>query len=96
VDHVRLFPIRDGVRWTYRVHEQILPSVKACGIPVRWTDITVRHTGYTDPVTRARKLERDLRLCYLDLVDHPDEPFIMFNIGAIRSSAASGTSHANS
>jgi tetratricopeptide (TPR) repeat protein len=83
VDHVRLFPIRDGVRWTYRVHEQILPSLKACGIPVRWTGITVRHTGYTDPVTRARKLERDLRLCYLDLADFPDEPFIMFNIGAI-------------
>ncbi len=27
VDHVRLFPIRPGVRWAYRVHEQILPSL---------------------------------------------------------------------
>jgi hypothetical protein len=42
-----------------------------------------RHAGYTNPVTRANKLERDLRLCYLDLVDHSDEPFIMFNIGTI-------------
>jgi glycosyltransferase involved in cell wall biosynthesis len=83
VDHVRLFPIRDDVRWTYRVHEQILPSIKASGIPVRFTGINVRHTGYTDPVKRATKLDRDLRLCYLDLADHPDEPFIMFTIGAI-------------
>jgi hypothetical protein len=28
VDLVRLFPLRPGVRWTYRVHEQILPSLK--------------------------------------------------------------------
>ena len=28
VDHVRLFPLRDDVRWTYRVHEQILPSLR--------------------------------------------------------------------
>ena len=26
VDHIRLFPLRPDVRWTYRVHEQILPS----------------------------------------------------------------------
>ena len=29
VDHVRLFPLRDDVRWTYRVHEQILPALAA-------------------------------------------------------------------
>ena len=35
VDHVRLFPIRPGVRWTYRVHEQILPSLNRAKIPAR-------------------------------------------------------------
>jgi hypothetical protein len=49
VDHVRLFPLRPGVRWTYRVHEQILPSLKGVKIPVRWTDLIVRHKGYADP-----------------------------------------------
>ena len=44
VDHIRLFPVIEGVRWTYRVHEQILPALSAlacrcnglisrCGIP---------------------------------------------------------------
>ncbi len=46
VDHVRLFPLRPGVRWTYRVHEQIMPALRRAGIPVRWTDLVVRHTGY--------------------------------------------------
>jgi hypothetical protein len=41
VDHVRLFPLRPGVRWTYRVHQQILPSLKGVKIPVRWTDLIV-------------------------------------------------------
>jgi glycosyltransferase involved in cell wall biosynthesis len=44
VDHIRLFPLREGIRWTYRVHEQILPALRRAKIPVQWTDFTVRHT----------------------------------------------------
>jgi glycosyltransferase involved in cell wall biosynthesis len=33
VDLIRLFPLRPGVRWTYRVHEQILPSLRQAKIP---------------------------------------------------------------
>ena len=49
VDHIRLFPLRQDVRWTYRVHEQILPALRRANISVRWSDVVVRHTGYTDP-----------------------------------------------
>ena len=45
VDHIRLFPLRDDVRFTYRVHEQVLPSINRARIPVRWTDLTIRHTA---------------------------------------------------
>ena len=83
VDHIRLFPLRDDVRWTYRVHEQILPGLRRAGVPVRWTDLTVRHTGYVDRDVRARKLDRDSRLLALDLEQQPDDPFILFNLGAI-------------
>jgi hypothetical protein len=61
VDHIRLFPLREDVRWTYRVHEQILPALRRANLPVKWTDPTVRHTGYVDKALRARKIERDLR-----------------------------------
>ena len=83
VDHIRLFPLRPDVRWTYRVHEQILPALRRAGIPVRWTDLVVRHTGYADVALRARKLERDARILREELEDRPDEPFILFNLGAI-------------
>jgi glycosyltransferase involved in cell wall biosynthesis len=72
VDHVRLFPLRPEVRWTYRVHEQILPSLKRAKVPVRWTDLTVRHTGYVDPALRARKLDRDTRILKRELEERPD------------------------
>jgi hypothetical protein len=83
VDHIRLFPIRPDVRLTYRVHEQILPALRRAGIAVRWTDLVVRHTGYADVALRARKLERDTRILLGALKDRPDEPFLLFNLGAI-------------
>jgi tetratricopeptide (TPR) repeat protein len=81
VDHVRLFPILPGVRWAYRVHEQILPSLKRANIAVRWTDLTVRHTGYLDPDVEARKLDRNIRLLKLEVAERPDDPFVLFNLG---------------
>jgi GT2 family glycosyltransferase len=83
VDHIRLFPLRNDVRWTYRVHEQILPALRRVGAPVRWSDVTVRHTGYADPALRGRKLERDVRILNQELADRPDDPFVLFNLGSI-------------
>ena len=83
VDHVRLFPVRENVRWTYRVHEQILPSLRQAGCPVRWTDLAVRHTGYSDAATRARKLARDERILVEEMAEAPHEPFVLFNLGSI-------------
>ncbi len=83
VDHIRLFPLRPDVRWTYRVHEQIMPALRRAGIPVRWTDLVVRHTGYVDIALRVRKLRRDRGILLGELKDRPEEPFILFNLGAI-------------
>ncbi|MBY0456348.1 MAG: tetratricopeptide repeat protein, partial [Gemmataceae bacterium] len=68
-------------RWEYRVHEQILPSLRARGVEVVGTDVTVTHTGYRDERTRRRKVERNLRLLRLDHADRPDDPFVLFNLG---------------
>ena len=83
VDHIRLFPVREGVRWSYAVHEQILPALRRANVPVRWTDITVRHTGYTDPALRERKLQRDHKILEAVLAERPDDPFVLFNLGSI-------------
>ncbi len=71
------------MRWTYPVHEQILPALRRAGVPVRWSDTTVRHTGYSDPAVRARKLRRDEAILRADLAERPDDPFVLFNLGSI-------------
>ncbi len=83
VDHIRLFPLRADVRWTYRVHEQILPSLRRADVPVRWTEVTVRHTGYTDVALRRRKLDRDEAILKEELAERPNDPFVLFNLGSI-------------
>ena len=77
VDHIRLFPLRPNVPWTYRVHEQILPSLRQAKIPVRWTDLIVRHTGYVDQALRAKKLDRDTDILKRELRERPDDPFCL-------------------
>jgi GT2 family glycosyltransferase/tetratricopeptide (TPR) repeat protein len=83
VDHVRLFRRAPRHRWDYRVHEQILPALRSNGAELRWSDVVVRHTGYADPALRGRKLERDLRLLGLEAAERPDDPFTLFNVGAV-------------
>ncbi len=83
VDHVRLFRRHPALRWRYRVHEQILPSLKELGGTVRWSDVVIHHTGYQEPGLRQRKLERDFRLLCLDYEEQPGDPFVLFNLGMI-------------
>jgi tetratricopeptide (TPR) repeat protein len=81
VHQVRLFRNQPEVRWSYRVHEQILPAVRRVGHEIRWTDIAIAHTGYTDPDLRRKKTERNLRLLLLEYQEQPDDPFTLFNLG---------------
>jgi glycosyltransferase involved in cell wall biosynthesis/Flp pilus assembly protein TadD/predicted O-methyltransferase YrrM len=83
VDHVRLFRNRHDIRWKYRVHEQILGSLRATNAEVRWGNVVFLHTGYQDPGVRARKLRRDLELLHLSYQEDPDEPFVLFNLGMV-------------
>jgi FkbM family methyltransferase len=81
VDHVRLFRRDPRIRWRYRIHEQILGSVRQSGGEVLFTDVVITHTGYADPALRGRKLQRDLRLLEMEYSEQPRDPFTLFNLG---------------
>ncbi len=83
VDHVRLFRNDPQLRWRYRVHEQIMPSLRRRGTPVQWADVTIRHVGYQAPALRRAKLERDIRLLEQSLAEDPNEPFVLFNMASV-------------
>ncbi len=83
VDHVRIFRNDPRHRWRYRVHEQILPALRQTETDIRWSKVRVHHVGYVDPDLRARKLQRDLKLLQQQLAEYPDDPFCLFNLGAV-------------
>lgn len=79
----RLFRNRPDTRWTFRVHEQILPAVGRAGHKVHFTDICIDHTGYTDPVVRAQKAQRNLRLLLLEEAEQPDNPVTLIKLAGL-------------
>jgi glycosyltransferase involved in cell wall biosynthesis len=83
VDQPRLFPLRNDIRWVYRVHEQLIPSLSKAGCPMQWTDIIVRHTGYIDPVIHEQKRQRNLLLLNKELAERPNDPFIYYYMGTL-------------
>src|SRR5262249_30820789 len=77
VDHVRLFRNDPRIRWKYRIHEQILASVRQAGGEAIWSDVVIHHTGYQDPGHIGPKLERSMRLLQMDFADNPEDPFTL-------------------
>ncbi|MEP6754022.1 MAG: glycosyltransferase [Chthonomonadales bacterium] len=82
VDHVKIFPNRPDVRFEFRMHEQVIPSLRRANIEVLPSEIFVVHTNYDrSPEGQSRKRQRDFRQLELDLKDRPNHPFILFNLG---------------
>jgi GT2 family glycosyltransferase/tetratricopeptide (TPR) repeat protein len=81
VQHVKVFRHLPQLRFEGRIHEQIIPAIRALGGDIAWTDLFVVHSGYDhSPEAQKRKLERDLRLLHLELDERPDHPFTLFNL----------------
>jgi glycosyltransferase involved in cell wall biosynthesis len=87
---VRLFRHHPELRWQNRIHEDIMPALRAQGVNVVYTDIAILHTGYLDPVARARKNERDLRLLLMDYADGTAKPSTFLNIAKIYMATGRG------
>ena len=83
VSQARLFRRKPGVRWRYRVHEQILEPCLLDGARALLTDVVVRHAGYAAPAEAARKVERNRRLLELERAENPDDPWVLFQAGRI-------------
>lgn len=83
VDHPRLFPLREDIRWERRIHEVINLALHRAQVPTIWTDIAIRHTGYVDPIIHEQKRQRNLVLLQRELAERPDDPFVYYYLGAL-------------
>jgi tetratricopeptide (TPR) repeat protein len=80
VDQVRLFRRRPDVRWEYRIHEQILLSIRRTDADVRTTNIVIAHSGYHNAELCDRKMQRNLRLLELAHQEQPADAVLAFNL----------------
>jgi len=82
VDHVKLVRNHPDIRFEGRVHEQLLPAIRRLGGRVEWTNLHVVHSGPDNsPSGKAKKYDRDLKLLQLELNEHPNHSFVLFNLG---------------
>lgn len=86
-EQVRLFRRRDGVRWRYRVHEQIAPAIAETGGRFAHSGVRLVHLGFRDAGVVAEKLARNLALCELDCEERPLDPFPLFYRGTMLADA---------
>ena len=84
-DYCRLFRNDSRLKFTGRVHEQILPAINAAGGKVLKSSIRIDHWGFAlSEEKRKARAHRNLKLLLLELSDNPEnenDPFIHFNIG---------------
>ena len=82
VDHVKLFPNSPDVRFEFRIHEQVLPSLRRKGLDVLPSDAFVIHQHYDRSAAGQKKKRlRDFGLLERDLRERPEHPFVLFNLG---------------
>jgi glycosyltransferase involved in cell wall biosynthesis len=90
IAHVKLFPRRPEIRFEYRVHEQVAPSIGRLGLPILSSRLRIRHAADRSAAAQQRRHERNLRLLLLDLQDRPDDAFVLMNLGAAHLERPSG------
>ncbi len=77
-DQPRLFRRDPRYRYSYRIHENILPSVKEAYGVITQEDITILHVGYdvSDEAIGQKKI-RNFELLVIDAREHPNDLHIM-------------------
>jgi len=83
---LRLFRRLEGIEFTNRIHEQVLPSLLVAagqlGLRLATSDLVVLHDGYVEERMRERgKNERNDRLFQLQLADAPDDVYSLYKYG---------------
>ena len=78
-NQIRIFPNKPDIRFEYRVHEQVLPSIQRLKLKVLYTDIVVVHTGYHSPEALKQKQRRNIVLLKQEIEDmKKDHPVILY------------------
>lgn len=74
---LRMFPNRRDLRFTGAIHEQVMPSLLAAGVPISSQPLVIHHTGYADEEAIRTKQQRN-RAILLEEVQRSQTPIILW------------------
>lgn len=70
---ISLFPRNDSLRFSGRLHESVLPSLRKLGWPLAELSVPIHHYGHLDGESAARRRERDRRLAQMKVAENPGD-----------------------
>ncbi len=79
---VRVFTNDPRVRFSYRVHEIVDPSLKAINGKIKQTDIVIHHFGFLEQETEQKR-NYYLSLGLIDVEQFPNDPRPNYEVGLI-------------
>jgi len=90
---IRLFRRNPNIQFVSRIHEQIMPSINALGLPTATLHgVRLRHYGYTPQAMEAKnKLDRTLSMLQREVDEFPLDPFHWFNLANAYITAGQST-----
>jgi Flp pilus assembly protein TadD len=50
----------------------------------------IQHHGFHEPTRQGQKVARNLRLLQIEAEEHPNDPFVLFNLGSLYLSQGDG------
>ncbi len=77
--YTRIYRNLPSIKYTGRIHEQILASIYESELEVIETDITIKHFGYID--TPEEKKIRNKQLLEQEVLDHPEDYWLKYHLG---------------
>lgn len=89
----RLFANRRGIRWSGRVYERIVPSLRAAGLKFIAVNISMTHGGFAQASSAVGKLSRNKRLLEIELADDAGDPRVLLNLALTHSLIGRFTAH---
>ncbi|MFQ3588606.1 MAG: tetratricopeptide repeat protein [Fimbriimonadaceae bacterium] len=79
---VRLFQLREGVEFTGRIHEQVMPSITRLGLEsATLENAKIRHYGYQPETMKEKnKADRAISMLEREVRESPQDAFHWFNL----------------
>lgn len=77
---LRVFPNKKGIRFSGRIHEQVIDSVVMAGIKISVSEATIIHHGYFNSEEAFKKLNRNIKMLEKELEKNPDDKNTLFFI----------------